>query len=140
MFDFLKKTLIVSFVFAGWLSVLLFLFYLNINPADLGSFIGSRIGKAVTTTINKASVPENPINKLALELSNKEKELNYYEDFLNQREADIAKNSTLVDNKLLIFFSVIIGFLFLLIFLNFYFDYRRRLRAKKEEGGQSKVL
>lgn len=140
MFDFLKKALIASFIFSAWMSILLFLFFLNINPADLGTFLGTRIGEAVGTTINKASVADNPINKLALDLSKKEKELNRYEELLNEKEEEIEENSILVGNKVLITMAAAIGVLFGLIFLNFYLDYRRRIRSKrleKQQGGQN---
>lgn len=137
MLKVIKKILVASFVFSFWLSALALISYLNMNPADLNSFFGASIGRAVGTTINKASVPENPINKLALDLSVKEKELNRYEELLNEKEAEITKNSSLMSNQILLTLVASIGALFFLVSINFYFDHKRRAKDKKAEEKKS---
>lgn len=128
----IKKILLAIMLNLIWVGCLAFLFFLNINPADIGSFLGANIGGAVSTTINKASVTENPFNKLALDLSKKEKELNRYEQLLLEREREIEGNSSLVSNKALMSIGALLAALLILIILNFYFDYKRRKKTSRQ--------
>jgi len=102
--------------------VMAFFYQLGLNPVDLSKFIGAKVGSAIGMTI---SVPENPINKLALELKQKEAGLNEREQDLNEREKALAKASALNDN-LYIFMGGGIIVLFILVLMNFYLDYKRR--------------
>ncbi len=95
----------------------------NINPIDVGRFIGAKIGSAVGMSL---SVPENPINKLALQLKEKEADLAQKEQDLNAREKALNDRN----NPLMIVLTVGIGVLFALILLNYYLDYRRRRRER----------
>lgn len=131
MFNRFKKVILAVIINLCLIGTLALLFFLNVNPADLESFLGARIGGAVSTTINKASVAENPFNKLALDLSKKEKELNRYEQLLLEREKEIEENSSLIDNRTLMVLGVLLTALFVLIALNFYFDHKRRKRSKQ---------
>jgi len=105
--------------------------YLNINPADIDSFIGAKMSGAESATINHARVSENPFNKLALELSKKEKELNRYESSLLEKEAEIEKNSSLINNEVLAILSFAMATLFVLVLINFYLDHKRRKKIKQ---------
>lgn len=108
--------------------IVAFFYQLGLNPVDLGKFVGAKMGSAIGMSI---SVPENPINKLALELKEKEAGLNDREKELNDREKELARTGALNDNMYL-FMGGGIVILFFLVLMNFYLDYRRRkLEIKK---------
>jgi hypothetical protein len=102
----------------------------NVNPIDIGKFIGAKFGSAVGMSV---SVPENPFNKLAVQLKEKEADLAQKEQDLNAREQALNNHN----NPLMIVLVIGIGVLFVLILLNYYLDYRRRrqerLSAEKKE-------
>lgn len=102
-----------------------FFYYLGANPIEIGRFTGASIGSAVGITVG---VPENPFNKIALQLKEKEENLNERERVLDQRETEFinVKNN----NKQLYFIASGIVVLFILIILNFFFDYRRKKKYK----------
>jgi hypothetical protein len=104
-----------------------FLYNLGVNPIDIVKFIGAEFTSAVNVS-GSASVRENPINSLALQLKNKEVALAQKEQSLQDEEASLQKIGSL-QNNLIIFLSIGIVILFILIILNYYLDYRRR---KKE--------
>ncbi|HAM88803.1 MAG: hypothetical protein US93_C0002G0049 [Candidatus Falkowbacteria bacterium GW2011_GWD2_38_42] len=112
---FLLAIIIVFFASAG------------INPVDVGIFYGSKVGSAVGMS---SSVAENPFNKLALDLKNKENSLSQKEQALNAREAELNSRSGL--NQTVLLWVVIVGIfiLFILIIINFILDYRRRKNEK----------
>jgi hypothetical protein len=66
----------------------------------------------------KSTVLENPYNRLAAQLDNKGQELSRREMALDALEAKLEKSYIKVMG--------LVGLLFLLIILNFVFDYRRR--------------
>lgn len=66
----------------------------------------------------KSSVPENPYNRLANQLEQKDKELNQREKSLDMLQAKLEQS------YLKVFAAV--GVLFFLILLNYVLDYRRR--------------
>jgi hypothetical protein len=68
------------------LIVLSFLNIADINPVSMSYFFGARFGKAIGM---QTSVPENPINKLALELKTREANLDAREQDLLAREVEI---------------------------------------------------
>ena len=74
------------------------------------------------------SVPENPFNRLALQLKEKEERLNQKEIELSEREKDL-RNIKSGQNRLVTGLLVGIVILFGLVILNYYLDWRRR---KKE--------
>lgn len=77
-----------------------------------------------------AGVPENPYNSLAQELAAKEASLNERESAMTTR---LEKNSG--EPSLLTIYSFILsGVLFVLLLLNYYFDWRRSHR--RESGAQ----
>jgi hypothetical protein len=106
--------------------LIIFLYQLGLNPVDLGRFIGAKLGSAVGMSV---SVPPNPINKLALELRDREDELDNREQALNQRELDLASRPGLKSDLLTQFILVGIITLFILILLNYYLDYKRRKKS-----------
>lgn len=99
----------------------------GINPVDVGIFYGSKAGQAVGMS---TSVAENPLNKLALDLKNKEDNLNQKELALNAKEASLKNFSGL--NQAILLWAIILGIiiLFVLIIINFILDYRRRKHEK----------
>ncbi|RLC38044.1 hypothetical protein DRH27_03215 [Candidatus Falkowbacteria bacterium] len=101
-----------------------FFYYAGLNPVDISRFVGAKIGSAVGMSI---SVQENPFNKLALQLKEKEENLTQKEKDLAQRENALnAANSPQI--KLVFFLAVGITVLFILVLINFYFDYKRKRR------------
>ncbi len=104
-----------------------FLAYLGLNPLDLSRYYGARFGSAVGMSM---SIPENPVNKLALELSNKEKSLADREADLRKREEGLAKQPN-NDRLVMILLGAGIILLFVLIIINFYLDRRYRRKEHK---------
>lgn len=107
--------------------IIAFLASAGINPVDVGIFYGTKIGSAVGMS---SSVAENPFNKLALDLKNKENSLSQKEQALNAREAVL--NSQIGSNQAVLLWVIIAGILilFILIIINFILDYRRRKNEK----------
>jgi hypothetical protein len=101
-----------------------FFYYLGTNPIRIGRYIGARSGLSVSMS---TSVPENPINKLALDLQQKENLLAQKEQELNDREKTLNSGH---QNIFMIGLGIGIMVLFLLIMLNYYLDYRRRKMSK----------
>ena len=101
-----------------------FLYLAGANPLKVSFFIGAHISRAVGMDI---SVPENPFNKLALQLKEKEQLLNLREADLSKREASATGGSN--DLYLAILGGGVI-LLFLLVMLNYYLDYKRRKLGK----------
>jgi len=112
-----------------------FLLILGINPVDVGKFIGAKFGSAVGMSI---SVPENPFNRLALQLKEKEERLVQKEQELNQKESELDSANNFSQNKLVFILMVGIIILFVLVLLNYYFDYRRKKKAKNLEAKGNK--
>lgn len=83
----------------------------------------------VETGVNAtAGVSPNVYNQLALQLKNKELNLNDKERLIQAQEAELNKNNRGFFAIILMFIAI----LFVLITLNFYFDYRRyRISYKK---------
>jgi hypothetical protein len=100
----------------------MFLAYLGLNPIDLSRYYGARFGSAVGMSM---SIPENPVNKLALDLKKKEEALAAREQDLSRREAELI-NRPERDRLLIWLMGLGIIVLFLLISLNFYLDRRSR--------------
>jgi len=73
------------------------------------------------------SVPENPYNTLAEQLSQKERELGKKEQMINEREVALSGGIT-VPNNIIVYGAVISFILFVLVVLNFYLDWIRTKR------------
>lgn len=110
-----------------------FLYTVGVSPIDYSRYIGARFSSAVGMS-SSASVPENPMNTLALQLSDKETKLAQKENELNKREAEIESAKYVLQNKVI--WGMIIGIiiLFILILINFFLDWRRRKTKYMEHG------
>ncbi|MEA3449476.1 MAG: hypothetical protein U9Q85_00620 [Patescibacteria group bacterium] len=104
------------------LIVLSFLHIADVNPISMSYFLGAKFGSAIGMS---TSVPENPMNKLALQLKAREAELDEREQNLLKHEVELSKNR---EQILLYGIAGGIAVLFLLILLNFYLDAKRRRR------------
>ena len=95
---------------------------IGLSPVSITKFFGAKLGSAVGVS---TSVPENPFNKLAGQLKQKEEELALREQELNLKaeELDSGNNS---QDLLIIVLGIGIVVLFALVLLNYYLDYRRR--------------
>ena len=107
--------------------VMSFLYIANLNPIDISVFLGSRIGSAVGLNV---SVPENPFNKLAMQLEEKEERLNEREKNLDDRAEALGVGDNIGLWLMIIAFGI--GALFVLLLLNFYLDIRQRRFKKKQ--------
>jgi hypothetical protein len=101
-----------------------FLFYLGINPIDVGRYVGSRFSYAVGIGTS-ASITPNPFNTLALQLKEKENKLDAREKTVDQKESDL-RSALLLQNRLLWVLLIGIVILFVLIVVNFFMDWKRR--------------
>jgi hypothetical protein len=108
---------------------IIFLSFLNIlgaNPLDIGKFFGAQFGQAVGMSV---AVPDNPFNKLAAQLKEKENDLNTRERALLLRERDLS----IVDktqNRIIYVIGAGVLILLFLIVTNFFLDYRRRRNGR----------
>ncbi len=116
------RVLIILIVSCLVFSFYFFSYLLKTTPAVLLKYLLAQASPAVGVQIK---VPENPYNTLAQQL--KEKEIT-----LQEREKILAQKEALITSTV---FSLI-GFLFVLIILNFYFDWRhRKIAASIKKGG-----
>lgn len=112
----------------------LFLSYLGMNPIELSKYYGARFGSAVGMSVG---VTENPVNKLAMELKQKE-------DSLRTKELELAQRAAVIDKKpeqdkmIINFMGAGIIVLFILIITNFILDRRFRKKNKEAELRDSK--
>jgi hypothetical protein len=100
-----------------------FFYYLGQQPVDLAKFVGAKLSRAISMSV---SVSENPYNKLALQLKDKENQLNQREQDLAVRETKLQDQNLTWQTKLILVLGAGIIVLFVLILVNFYLDYRRR--------------
>ena len=107
--------------------VMSFLYVANLSPIDISVFLGARVGSAIGMNI---SVPENPFNKLATALDEKETRLNEQEKKLDERADALGIGDNIGLWLMVIAFGI--GALFVLILLNFYLDIKQR-RFKEEQ-------
>ena len=103
-----------------------FFFVSGLNPVDISVFFGAKLGRAIGMSVG---VPNNPFNKLALELKQKEVELDQREKDLIKQEEGLSGTGA-NDNLLIYGLGIGIFILFVLVGVNFYFDRRRRTRIK----------
>jgi len=99
-----------------------FLFVLGLNPVEIGKYIGAEMGLAVGMEVG---VPENPVNKLAKQLQDKENLLNERESALGKKEEDASSKNKKQD-VLIFLMGAGIWALFVLIGINYYLDYKKR--------------
>lgn len=106
-----------------------FLFVLGLSPVDIGKFVGSEWGRAVGLNVG---VQENPFNKLALDLKNREAELDARENDLVAREQDLlAPNKR--QNVAILIMGVGILLLFVLVITNYYLDFHRKKKVNPND-------
>lgn len=101
------------------------LFYLFLHPLDPTFFLGRKI-LAATGISNSASVPLNPVNKIAMQLDAKEKELAERERAISQREGEAARAGSPWHNPWLSGMIILLIILSVLMGMNFYFDTKRK--------------
>ncbi len=101
--------------------VMSFLYVANLSPIDISVFLGAKIGSAIGMNVG---VPENPFNKLALQLDEKEVRLNEQEKKLDERADALSVGGNIGLWLMVIAFGI--GALFVLILFNFYLDIKRR--------------
>ncbi|MCK5212225.1 hypothetical protein KAJ89_05990, partial [Candidatus Parcubacteria bacterium] len=107
--------------------VMSFLYVANLNPIDISVFLGAKMGSAIGMNI---SVPENPFNKLAFQLDEKEARLNEQEKKLDERADALGVGDNIGLWLMIIAFGI--GVLFVLILFNFYLDIKRRRLKEKQ--------
>ena len=109
-----------------WFFVLIvvgLLYVVGLNPASISVFLGAKFGSAIGMSIN---IPENPFNKLAAQLKDKEDQLAQKENELLSREQAIAKKTISQQRIIIIMLGIGITILFVLVIINYYLDFKRR--------------
>jgi len=106
---------------------------IGINPINVSQFFGAKLGEAVGMSV---SVPENPFNKLALQLEEKENSLNVREVELQKREQNLDSGGVPIDGQKNVIVLLMVGIivLFILVLVNYYLDYQRRKTDNKNRG------
>lgn len=123
-----KKTIINNLILG--LGTFLFLIlgfswiHYQANPIDIFAYFGAQAGKTVGMS---AGVPENPFNKLAQQLEEKESELKQKEQLLEERELELKEKKFSEEGEtiLIMILSVTVTLLFLVL-INFYLDFKNR--------------
>jgi hypothetical protein len=95
------------------------------NPLDVTKYIGAGLSNA-TNMYSSASVPPNPMNTLALQLSEKEKKLQQKEQSLDDLQANMEAKIISKQNTFIWIMFAGIGVLLILILTNFILDAKRR--------------
>jgi hypothetical protein len=124
MFPFIKKIWHGFLVFSLAILFSYFFLFLFFHPLNLVFFLGDKLSAATGIT-NSTSVPENPINQLAMQLDDKEKQLDAREQALNDQAAALQKQNGFWGNGLLWAILLAVGILAILVIINFYYDRRR---------------
>ncbi len=118
------RIIFLIFIIIGFFGVI------GINPVNLSEFLGAKFGQAIGMSV---SIPENPFNKLALQLQEKENKLNQREIELNKKADELSAGKTESQNPIIIYLMLGIIFLFILVMANYYFDYKRRQAEKNNK-------
>jgi hypothetical protein len=106
-----------------------FFYILVANPISLYNYFSGTESKAADL---QTTVAKNPYNTLAQQLSDWEDDLDKRESGLNELEKKITEKSQ-IEKILIVIIAIFLPLLFVLIFLNFYFDYKRR-KAKRDNN------
>ena len=127
------------------LTIILFIFFLvllgyskialKISPIDLIAYSLASLGSSVGVSV---SVPPNPYNTLGVQLQEWQKRLEEKEKILTQKEIELYQKSIFqgeIISKLVVSLLVII---FLLILINFYLDFKFRIKISKTK--QEKII
>jgi hypothetical protein len=123
------------------LTIILFFFFLfllaysktvlKIAPTDLVFYSLASLGSSVGVSV---SVPPNSYNTLAVQLQEWQNKLTEKEKILNQKELELKQKSVVereIISKLILTLLIII---FLLVLINFYLDFKFRVKFSKTEG------
>ncbi len=110
------KVFFLAVIFLSFLSIL------GANPIDIGRFVGANFTKAIGMSVG---VPENPFNKLAAQLRDKEEKLALKEEDLSKREEALGVVNNKQDRSIT-FLLIGVFMLFVLVVTNFAMDFRRR--------------
>jgi hypothetical protein len=114
------RLLFLLIIIVGFFSLI------GLNPINITEFLGAKFGQAVGMSV---SIPENPFNRIALQLKEKENNLNEREAALSAKEKQISQTEIGGgQNNLMRVLIVGIIILFILVIVNYYLDYRRRKR------------
>lgn len=108
---------------------IIFLSFFNIlgaNPLDVGKFFGAQFSQAVGMSV---SIPENPFSKLALQLKEKENNLNEREQALISREKSLS-NTDKLQNRIIYATGIGVIVLLILVVVNFFMDFHRRRNGR----------
>lgn len=105
-----------------------FFYFLVAHPISLYNYLTSGKGDAADLS---TTVAKNPINSLAAQLQDWEDDLNEREKNLDKLESQIVQKSK-IERILIIVIAIFLPILFVLIILNFYFDYKRRKAEKNK--------
>lgn len=89
------------------------------SPMTLEKYLLAQVGVTV-------GVSSNPFNTLSQQLQEKESTLSAKEQDLQQKEISLREKEKEKESKTIFYLSIAGGVLLALIFLNFYFDYRRK--------------
>jgi hypothetical protein len=121
------------------LTLVLFIFFilllgysklaLKVGPTDLVFYSLASLGSSVGVSV---SVPPNPYNTLAVQLEQWQKRLEEKEKILTQKEIELNQRTIFqgeIISKLIVALLIII---FLLILINFYLDFKFRIRFLKK--------
>jgi hypothetical protein len=115
------RIVFLVFIICGFFGVV------GINPVNLSEFLGAKFGQAIGMSV---SVPENPFNKIALQLQEKENSLNQREIELNKRADELSAGKSDSQNPLITYLMLGIFVLFILVLANYYLDFKRRKTEK----------
>jgi len=100
----------------------------KVNPFDITGYLVAQVGSSMGVSM---SVSENPFNTLAQQLEEKEAQLQEKEEALEQREASSGSRDFSEEGRIILWLiSGLLIILFILILLNFYFDYKRTKYVK----------
>jgi hypothetical protein len=141
MFNFFKTIKYIFTVFVIAIPFSFALVFLYLHPLNPAFFLGEKL-MAATGAVNTASVPYNPINRLAMQLDEKEKQLNEREQSLNDRATALEKQDSIWNNGVLLAIFLALAILGFLVVINFYLDRKRGKelrkleREKKQENSQ----
>jgi len=125
---FFNLTLILFIIFISLLGYSKIV--LKIRPTDLVYYSLASLGSSVGVSV---SVPPNPYNTLVVQLEEWQKQLEEKEKLLTQKEIELNQKSIFqgeIISKLVFALLVII---FLLILINFYFDFKFRIKFLKSQ-------
>ncbi len=103
---------LVFLLFVSW-------HYFSVNPGDVAKYFAATLGAASGTSVE---VPSNPYNTLAQQLIEKEEELEMREKGLEGALIEAEKENRFMLNLIL----GAVTSLFILLLVNFYFDYQAR--------------